>query len=613
MAYKPKLITPVTPRQIQTYRFPDGMSGGMNCAVPADRIRSNQSPDMLNMCYSRGTPTQRYGFDIVYDLGINEQSIQGLHVYSELESDEILAVCNGKLYKLGVSVTVLYEGLNDVGTSFFNLAGKCFFYNGTDFGYYDGATVGKVTDIAYVPTITLGRAPTGGGTPFEDLNYLSNSWKDSFSGTVDATEYQLSFTGLSNTEVKAWVNGTLKAETTDFTVDRTTGVITFNDAPGDGTNNVIIQAEKANLMDADYINKCTQFVIYGGKNDNRVFACKGNTRYHCSLNDPTYWPENNYVVITSDAENLVGFGKMYDYLINLKENSLTFTTLDTDGEGNILFPVYPLNDEYGCLASDSIQPVANGLIFLAQTATGAPAGVVYLSPTSVRNQLNVQVISEDINKSVHVGVTGITEYSHSELVNAKSYIHDKKYWLKIGDRLWILDLRESDFVRGLFCWYPYDGPMSNANCFLEHEGNFYIGGSDSIIHVETAGLSDGSNVIDAYWTSPILDCGSRSYTKDFEELHIVLGPQVKATHTLSFITDDGKEDIPLHIEADRLFSYAAINYGVFGYGLNPYPSKQTELVGYSAEYLQWIIGNNRLDEGLTILAQELDYLWGERS
>lgn len=612
--YKPKIIKPVKPRRMESYTFPNGNNGGMNCAVPADRIRPDQSPDMLNMGYRRGTLEKRYGFALDYDLGYTGNAVRGLHVYKGLDADETLTACNGKLLKLDDTITELYAGLDDANTYFFNFGGRAYFHNGTGYYYYDGTNVGKVTDIAYIPTLTLGRAPTGGGTANEDLNYLSNSWKDSFSGTADAVEYHLSFAGLSDTLVKAWVNGELKEETTHFTVDRATGVVTFKAKPGAGTDNVVIQAEKADLMNPNYILQATQFIIYGGKNDNRVFACRGNTRYHSGLNDPTYWPENNYAAITSDAEDLVAFGKMYDYLINLKENSLTFTTIDSDPGGDIIFPVYPLNDEYGCLAPDSIQPVANGLIFLAQTATGAPAGVVYLSPTTVRNQLNAKVISEDINTSVHAGITGLTEYSRSEQAAAKSYIHDKKYWLRVGDRVWILDLRESDFSMGKYCWYPYDGPASKANCFMEHEGNFYVGGdTGGIIYRENEELNDTQEAINARWTSPIVFCGSRSWTKDFEELHIVFGPQVMADHKLTFITDDGKEEVDIAIEGTRVFSYANINYGALTYGSNPYPSKQTELVGYSAEYLQWIIANNELNQGLTLLSQELDYLWGERS
>jgi len=538
---------------------------------------------------------------------------------SFVEVNTIVAIHANVIIEAGCKITAtakkaIIAGLDDANTYFFNFGGRAYFHNGTGYYYYDGTTAGKVTDIAHIPTLTLGRAPTGGGTANEDLNYLSNSWKDSFSGTADAVEYHLSFAGLSDTLVKAWVNGELKEETIDFTVDRATGVVTFSAPPGEGTDNIKIQAEKDNLMNPDYILKSTQMVIYGGKNDNRVFACRSNTRYHSGLNNPTYWPENNYAAITSDAENLVGFGKMYDYLINLKENSITFTTLDTNPSGDVIFAVYPLNDEYGCLAPDSIQPVANGLIFLAQTNTGTPAGVVFLSPTAVRNQLNVRVISEDINKSVHVGITGLTEYARTELAAAKSYIHDKKYWLRVGDRAWILDLRESDFTIGKYCWYPYDGPVAKTNCFIEIEGNFYAGDdTNGVIYKENNGTNDGQDAINAYWTSPIVYCGSRSWTKDFEELHIVFGPQVRANHTLSFITDDGEENVPLEIDSARIFTYADINYGEFAYGSNPYPSKQTELVGYSAEYLQWIIGNKEPNQGLTILAQELDYLWGERS
>lgn len=523
------------------------------------------------------------------------------------------AIINISVEMKAKATEIIHTGIADKDTYSFSLGGKCYFYNGDDFYYYDGDVAGKVVDIAYVPTFTMGRSPTGGGVQFEGLNYLSNSWKDSFSTTDSDIAYQLSFDDLSSDTVLAWLNGEEKAEGDDFTVDRSTGIVTFAQELGEGTDNLIIQASKNNLMDSDFITKATKFIIYGGKNDNRVFACRGNTRYHCGLNDPTYWPENNYAAITSDAENLVGFGKMYDYLINLKENSLTFTTLDSDVGGDVIFPIYPLNDEYGCLAPDSIQPVANGLIFLAQTKTGAPAGVAYLSPTTVRNQLNVRIISEDINKSVHVGVTGLTEYSKGELIRSKSYIYDNKYWLRVGDRTWVLDLRESDFGAGKYCWYPYSGPVASANCFVEHDGQFYVGNDTGTIYCENKGFNDGKEVINAYWTSPIIYCGSRSWTKDFEELHIIFGPQVQANHLLTFVTDEDREIIDLEIESARLFDYGDWSYGAFHYGTNPYPSKQTELVGYSAEYLQWIIENRELNQGLTILAQELDYLWGERS
>ena len=61
-----------------------------------------------------------------------------------------------------------------------------------------------------------------------------------------------------------------------------------------------------------------------------------------------------------------------------------------------------------------------------------------------------------------------------------------------------------------------------------------------------------------------------------------------------------------------MLDYGAIDYSAWNYGASPYPSTQVEIVGYTAEYLQWIIQNNQLAQGLVILGQELTYKWGER-
>jgi hypothetical protein len=97
MAYKPKIIKPISPRKMQTYGFPNGMAGGMNCSVPADRIRPNQSPNMLNMCYDQGTPTQRRGFDIHKRF---PSGIKGMHYYEKPDGSTVMLIAaGGKLFE----------------------------------------------------------------------------------------------------------------------------------------------------------------------------------------------------------------------------------------------------------------------------------------------------------------------------------------------------------------------------------------------------------------------------------------------------------------------------------------------------------------------------------
>lgn len=618
--YKPAFMKAPTPTKMQTYSFPNGNNGGMNMRVQADQIRDDQSPNMLNMCYREGVPSNRYAFNKVFANSWGNTPVRGMWLYRGSTSVYLVA-WGGKIYSFNTSTgakTDLCTGaktsLTDADTYFFEFDGKCYIFNGTDYCYYDGTNpVADVTTAAYVPTVLIGCAPgaTPGGTVSEDYNYLRDSWKQKFSGTASDTLFAMNTTALTSID-SVYANGAL-VDPDDYTVNLTNGTVTFDTTPGAGTNNVTIQATKTGLMDATLITKCTKFDVYGGKNDNRIFACRENIRYHSGLYDPTYWPENNFALVTNDSDKIQNFGHLLDYHIILKERSLTYSTIDQDSTGAVVWPIYPMNDEYGCLAKDSIKPANNGLIFLAQTNEGSPAGVAFAYPSMVRNQMNVIIISRDINTSVHSELTGLLAYTNAELAAAKAFIYDDKYWLVVDDRCWILDLKYSNFSNGLYCWYPYNGTPAKANCFLDNGGDLYVGDSTvGLIYKEGTGVDEDGVALDFYWTAPIVSCGSRTYTKEFEELAITYGRQVIAQNSLTLITDDSEEAVVVSYQTAGMFDYGAIDYGAWGYGASPYPSTQVEIVGYTAEYLQWIIQNNQLGQGLVILGQELTYKWGER-
>jgi hypothetical protein len=267
-----------------------------------------------------------------------------------------------------------YEAMTDAVTSSFEMGNKVYFLTGTDFIYWDGTTAGKVTDIAYVPTITLGRKTTGGGTANEKLNHLSNSWIDSFSPDGTATTFPLSYGNLSDTLVTAVLNGVDKSETAgDFTVNRVTGVVTFNSAPPAGTDTLQIQAEVTDLMDATVITGCNLCIEFGGKNNAFVFVA-GNDDYpnvarYCWVYNPTYWPEDSDISVGNDSRLIKGFGRMNDYLITYKEPGDEFvqwySELELDTSGDISVSTYGLNDEFGCIAPRSVHPAQNGLLALS--------------------------------------------------------------------------------------------------------------------------------------------------------------------------------------------------------------------------------------------------------
>jgi len=99
MAYKPKIIKPVKPRKLESYAFPNGNNGGMNCAVPADRIRQDQSPDMLNMGYKRGAPEQRNGFE-ASDKFPGDKPIRGIFYFEKPDGSTVmLTATDGKIFE----------------------------------------------------------------------------------------------------------------------------------------------------------------------------------------------------------------------------------------------------------------------------------------------------------------------------------------------------------------------------------------------------------------------------------------------------------------------------------------------------------------------------------
>ena len=475
------------------------------------------------------------------------------------------------------------------------------------FSANDTAEIATVhTVVGKIPEIVTDKNPDGtGGTSNEEYNLFSCSWKETFSGTITDTVYVLNNAGLSATLLKAWVDGVLKTETTDFTVDRTTGEVTFAVAPGDGTNNVTIQAEITGLFDLTFITKSTAHVIYGGKSDTRLFLCGAdkNTRYHSGLFDPTYFPQSEFELVGSDNEQLVGFGKMIDYMISFKETTIWYSYID-DTASPVTFPTFPLNDEYGCIAARSIQSVQGGLLALSKE------GVIFVTPSLVRGQLNSYVVSKNINGR-NLVADGLLDNTLADLRAAHSYIYNDKYLLHVKDKVWVLDLKYTDLINKIYCWYPYDGVPGLAKCFIGKGNILHIGSNaNGLVFKEISEeesnyqiyLDDGAE-IDAWWTSPLLFLGGRDWVNKYERINLTFKGGYCTHHTLTFITDQGEEDVEILQNAGVLhlgfYSLACLTLGV---DRPIFPEAQSEKIGYKGSYFQFRIRNNDYNRGMIMLA-----------
>jgi len=605
-------FTPPAAVETQVYSFPMGYAGGINISESADLIAQNQSPDMQNMNYDAGgVPTKRFGFDAVNAAAWGAQPLRGLWEY-ELPNGtlKLLAAWNGKLWDVAAdgTKTDLCTGakasIADAQVDGFVFNDKFYFITGTEYLYYDGTNpVALVTTAAYVPTVYMGRTPTGGGTITEAYNLLRDSWKDSISGTAGTTEYFLSLTDVDSVDY-VWLSGVLKTVATDYTVDLTLGKVTFGVAPGAGTNNVVIQATKAGIKDATIITKCTFHAIYGGQNDTRVFFSGNpdykNFRFQSDLMDCTYFPDDgDQEIPESSTQAVTGMGKMGNYLITLTEHQRFWTDVTESGT-TVVFTINPLNDQYGCTSWRTVLLAQDGLLSLSRQ------GVTWTSASTVRSQLGTRMISKSINRGVG-DIQGLLSATNAEMEAAYAYIWRNKYYLHVGDTTWVLDLDYSVLSQGIYCWYPYNGLYATLTQFTERQdGLLWAGDNAGTVYKSNIAWSDAGAAVDCWWTSPIL-FGDRSMIKKFERLNISFGGQAKADHILTVITDEGSEDTNIFMQDTRSFQYGIIDYGNWTYGCVFYPSSQAEKIGYKGEYIQWRIRNNVLGENLVILAQTLIY------
>jgi hypothetical protein len=507
-----------------------------------------------------------------------------------------MSTWEAELYGLTQPTELADISTNDV--SFFTMNNKCYIMDQVSLLVYDGNVVSAV--VPYIPTIQLSKLPAGGGSANEDFNLLGNKFKDSFSGDNTATVYQLSLNGLDTTTVTAVVGTTTITEGTGLTVDRTNGKVTFTTAPATGTNNVVITAGKTVSGYPERIKNCSFNIGFGGSNDSRIFI-SGNPSlseyvFKCGLYDPGYWPENGFYKFT---EKVMGFSKQYDYLIIERLNGKHLISFQITDAGVVSFPSKPINDKVGTIASGSIQIIDNNPVSLSQD------GIYMIAASNVRDERNVVHISQAIDRKLLLE-TGLS--------NATSVDFDKKYWLALNGKVYVLDYTQKSTANPYGEWFVYDNIL--ASCFLEMGGFLYFGSSveGSVYRFKQEydgeAYNDDGAPINAYWKSKPLTFDADEMTKYVNGLYFSLKPASQTSIELYYSSDKDENVaiIPSKPIQFNLFDFGNLDFANFTFYFSNFPKEVHEKVkAKQITHFQLMIQNNKLNESLTLLSLGIDY------
>ncbi|WP_243299141.1 DUF2460 domain-containing protein [Bacillus litorisediminis] len=564
---------------------------GMNLSVTPTQIDQSQSPDMLNMNIDeRGALNKRTGYERVFPTSLGVGQINGLYEYRKKDGTVKFLIAHGtKLYTQSGSdqPVEIYNGLANNRVNFFTMNDKCYILDGTNYLVYDGTAVLAVTP--YIPTLSISKLPAGGGEPYEDFNLLGAGFKDSFSADGTATVFQLSLTNLDAIAVTAVVDGVNKAETTDFTVDRVNGKVTFTTAPAKGTNNVIITAYKTQVGFPDRIKKCRFHTIFGGANDTRVFVAGNPERpdemWRSGLQDPSYFPENgNYKM----PGNIMGFAKQYDYLVVERDNGKHVVNYQlVDGVAS--FPSKPINDQVGTIAQNSIQIIENNPVSLSKD------GVYMLTASNVRDERNVSHLSENIDARL---------LNEPNLENAVSVEYDKKYWLAVNGNVYLYD-----YVVGE--WFFYDN--IKANCFIERNRELYFGSSEEGLlyrfmkDTEGNPYNDDGAPIVSYWKSKQFTFGADELRKLVEKVYFGMKPMTRTSADLYYVSNK-KESALIKTSRMDLLDFRNIDFNNWSFIVSSFPQESmAKIKAKKITHFQLVIKNDKLDEGLGLLSVGMKY------
>lgn len=391
------------------------------------------------------------------------------------------------LYKLNNgSKTVLYSNAKAAKSDSFIYNNIWYFKDGANYLSYDGATMREV--VGYVPTTSIARKPSGGGTIYEDVNLISDRRINSFLADGKSVTF-----ALDAQHIDADFRPIVKVndeEVNNYSVDYAAGKITFTEAPSvpltDGRDNVFIEFKKAVSGYADRIKKCTLLQVF----DNRVFFSGNkeypNTIWHCSLNDPTYFSDLDYYHEGLDPAAVKGMVAGNNVLWVFKEPSQANTT--------VFYHTPTIDSEYGKIYPNTHSNIAIGCI---GKAINFNDDVVFFSDRGMEG-INGDITTEQViaHRSTLVDrkLTAEADYKDMVLEEWGGYL-----LVFIDSRVYLADSRAmlTNENHAEYEWFYWD-IGKKVNCAKVDRGVLYIGTEDGVYT-----LTDNKAEVESYWVTAL--------------------------------------------------------------------------------------------------------------
>lgn len=337
----------------------------------SDDTTSFRSPEAVNMYRSRlGLWETHVGFRKIGYVG-KRTPIWGIHkfIYNDRYHDvkeKVLVHAGSKMYIWDNypdyftpdNLTEIFAGLASRRTKFFEFQNTLLILDGESIYYFDGEVMDYITHKATIPQTYTGVKPDRSmSDPYQPRSFI-NKWQyEGFIPDGTSTKYKLGLKNIDADTLKIWQGAdnpddpgnTVYTEgatgNLGFTVNRTTGEVTFNSAPAAaaiaGKEELFIQYAFSSPGYPERINNCTEIITF----DNRVFLT-GNPAFPNVI----FWSGNADWAYYSEVDYSERAGTSSAPVIclqQMQENKFLTIKKDTHQDGAYaIWSQYSLNNDY---------------------------------------------------------------------------------------------------------------------------------------------------------------------------------------------------------------------------------------------------------------------------
>ena len=460
-------------------------SGFRGVDFRGEEINLIRSPDSLNVWKDyKETESIRTRPELALNVEFPSK-VYGIYFFNGT-----MIVHSGKnLYTVtsGGKKTILFYNMNEAKSNAFVFENVWYIMDGKNYLKYDGSTIAEV--VGYIPTTSIGRSPTGGGTIHEDVNMLSEYRYNSFLADGGSLDFYLDVINIDEDFVpEVTIDGTL-VEAEKYEVDYANGQIKMTYAPDapktDGQDNVLIKFKKAVPKYKASIFGCTLLQVF----DNRVFISGNkdfpNVVWHCSLNDPSYFSDLDYYREGLDDAHIKGLVAGNNALWVFREPSSANTT--------VFYHTPALDDEYGKVYPSTHSSVTIGCI---GKAINFNDDIVFFSDRGMEG-ISGDVTTEQVaaHRSSLVDRKMLAESGYKDMV-----LEEWEGYLMvfIGSKVYLADSRTAFTNEGHveYEWFYWDlGKIVSCSCV--QDGVLYLGTENGIYT-----LTDHEANVESWWVTP---------------------------------------------------------------------------------------------------------------